>query len=99
MECNICKKEYASLSKVPLGKLCNVWACDECLRIIEKLKKQSTMEKVEFRVLRFEDSRSSQSELEIGGVYTGEIDKNRVYFTDQAGDNWTFYLNDTCELV
>ncbi|MDI9863511.1 hypothetical protein QM480_04200 [Flectobacillus sp. DC10W] len=57
------------------------------------------MEKVEFKVLRFEDSRSSQSELEIGGIYTGEIDKNRVYYTDQTGDNWIFYINDTCELV
>lgn len=57
------------------------------------------MEKVSFRILCFEDSRSTLSELEIGSIYTGEIEQNRVYYTDQAGDNWTFYVNDTCELV
>lgn len=57
------------------------------------------MDKVTFKVLRFEDSRSSQSELEIGGIYTGEIYKNIVYYTDQTGDTWAFYVNDTCELV
>ncbi len=57
------------------------------------------MDKVTFKVLRFEDSRSSSSELEIGRTYLGQIDKNKVYYTDQAGDNWIFYINDTCEIV
>lgn len=57
------------------------------------------MKMIFFRVLRFEDSRSSSSELEIGRTYLGQIDKNKVYYTDKAGDNWIFYINDTCEIV
>ncbi len=33
MKCNICKKESLFLSRtVPLGKKCNVWACEKCLK-------------------------------------------------------------------
>ena len=58
--------------------------------------------KVKFRVLKLEDSRSDGSEIEVGNVYTGETsrkDLDRVFYTDRTGDEWIFYVGDTCEIA
>lgn len=56
---------------------------------------------LKFEITRFEDSRKTLCELEINGIYYGELDESgkRVYYTDQAGVNWIFYVGDTCNLI
>ena len=54
-----------------------------------------------FEIFAFNDSRKILCELEIGGTYRGELDESgqRVYYTDQAGVDWVFYVDDTCKLI
>jgi len=59
------------------------------------------MQAVRFRVLSIEDKRSTNSEIQVGGTYIGEANdlRNRVYYTDNAGVDWIFYVDDTCEIL
>ncbi|MBA4848986.1 hypothetical protein [Emticicia sp. BO119] len=59
------------------------------------------MSVTKFSVLKLDDARSHGSELELNGVYIGELDESKslVYFTDKAEDEWFFYIGDSCELV
>ena len=59
------------------------------------------MQAVRFRVLSIEDKRSTNSEIQVCGTYIGEANdlRNRVYYTDNAGDDWIFYVDDTCEIL
>ncbi|NBA78595.1 hypothetical protein [Flectobacillus sp. BAB-3569] len=59
------------------------------------------MDAVRFRVLAIEGKRSTNSDIQVGGTYVGEANdlRNRVYYTDQAGDDWIFYVDDTCEII
>ncbi len=55
---------------------------------------------VKFKVLKLEDPRKTESELFVGNVYEGLMtDDYRVQFKDRAGVDWTFYIDDTCEIV
>mgnify|MGYP006190967937 FL=1 len=47
------------------------------------------MDAVRFRVLAIEGKRSTNSDIQVGGTYVGEANdlRNRVYYTDQAGDD------------
>ena len=56
---------------------------------------------VKFKVTKIIDARKDNSEIEVDGIYTGMVSKNRkrVYYTDNAGCNWAFYPGDTCEII
>lgn len=57
------------------------------------------MSKVKFKVLELIDHRSEGSELEVGNVYTGKVENDKVYYQDKTGDDWIFYPGDTCEIM
>jgi hypothetical protein len=59
------------------------------------------MDAVRFRVLSIEGKRSTNSDIQVGETYVGEANdhRNRVYYTDTAGDDWIFYVDDTCEII
>lgn len=59
------------------------------------------MQTIRFRLLSIDEPRSSQSDLEVGGIYIGEVNdlRNRVYYTDKAGDEWVFYIGNNCEIL
>lgn len=58
---------------------------------------------VKFKVLQIIDKRNWNSSLEEGNVYFGKKDFNRediVWWTDpQNGQEWVFYVGDTCEIL
>lgn len=58
--------------------------------------------KVIFQVTSFSDLRKDKSSLVVGSRYEGTYrHSNRsVWWTDpQNGQNWVFWVNDTCQLV
>lgn len=57
--------------------------------------------KVDFIPTAFIDPRKFNSELEIGEVFSGMINKEKtmVYYTDNAETEWVFYVNETCQLL
>lgn len=59
------------------------------------------MKIVKFKVLKLEDPRKTESELEVGAIYLGMLTTNQymISFTDRAGVDWIFYVDDTCEIV
>ncbi|MDR1926944.1 MAG: hypothetical protein LBQ13_04710 [Endomicrobium sp.] len=58
------------------------------------------MKEVKFKVTKITDSRKSGSTLELGKIYEGFQDNyNRVHWKDFNGDEWVFWVNDTCELI
>lgn len=56
---------------------------------------------VNFEVLKLEDIRKTGSTLAIGKVLRGLYyeSSNTVFFSDQNGQDWTFYVNDTCRII
>lgn len=55
---------------------------------------------IKFKVLRLEDSRKTNSTLEVGSIYTGTLyPDNCVYFTDINEQQWCFYIGDTCSII
>lgn len=56
---------------------------------------------VNFEVLKLEDIRKTGSTVAIGKVLRGLYyeSSNTVFFSDQNGQDWTFYVNDTCRII
>lgn len=56
---------------------------------------------VSFEVLRIEDTRKTGSTVAIGKVLKGLYyeSSNTVFFSDENGQDWTFYVNDTCRII
>lgn len=56
---------------------------------------------VTFAVLKVEDTRKTGSTVEIGKVLKGFYYENcnTVYFSDINGQDWSFYVNDTCKII
>lgn len=60
-----------------------------------------TMEVI-FKVTKLEDSRKSNSSLEIGKTYPGilNLNTNAIFWEDPSnGQSWVFWVSDTCEIV
>ncbi|WP_332453791.1 hypothetical protein [Chryseobacterium aquaticum] len=56
---------------------------------------------VNFEILKLEDIRKTGSTVAIGKVLRGLYyeSSNTVFFSDQNGQDWTFYVNDTCRII
>lgn len=56
---------------------------------------------VNFEILKLEDIRKTGSTVAIGKVLKGLYyeSSNAVFFSDQNGQDWTFYVNDTCRII
>ena len=56
--------------------------------------------KVKFKVTDVFDHAKQGSEVEEGAILIGELDAHdRIYYTDNVGSDWAFYVNDTCQIV
>jgi hypothetical protein len=58
-----------------------------------------TTGKVYFLVTDIIDKRNWGSTLELGQVYTGILDGNKIHWDDVNEQSWVFYVGQTCELV
>ncbi|WP_139423882.1 hypothetical protein [Chryseobacterium mulctrae] len=56
---------------------------------------------VSFEVLKVEDTRKTGSTVAVGRILTGLCyeSSNTVFFSDDNGQDWTFYVGDTCEIL
>lgn len=56
---------------------------------------------VKFEVLKIEDIRKTGSTVSVGKVLKGLYYKNSntVFFSDDNGQDWTFYVGDTCKII
>lgn len=56
---------------------------------------------VNFEVLKLEDIRKTGSTVAIGKVLRGLYyeSSNTISFSDENGQDWTFYVNDTCRII
>lgn len=56
---------------------------------------------VRFKVTEIIDSRKEGSTIELDKIYTGQRDgnSNRIYFDDVNGQQWTFWIGTSCELI
>ncbi|SHN00846.1 hypothetical protein SAMN05444360_12624 [Chryseobacterium carnipullorum] len=56
---------------------------------------------VNFEILKLEDIRKTGSTVAIGKVLRGLYyeSSNTAFFSDQNGQDWTFYVNDTCRII
>lgn len=56
---------------------------------------------VRFEVLKVEDTRKTGSTVSTGKVLRGLYyeSSNTVYFSDDNGQDWTFYVDDTCKII
>lgn len=55
---------------------------------------------VKFKVTEICDTRKSGSSVELNALLEGSFDgKNSVFYNDVNGQEWVFYVGDTCELV
>lgn len=56
---------------------------------------------VKFEVLEVIDTRKSGSTVAVGEILKGLYypNSNTIYFSDSNGQDWTFYVNDTCRII
>lgn len=56
---------------------------------------------VRFEVLKVEDTTKTGSTVSVGKVLRGLYyeSSNTVFFSDQNGQDWTFYVGDTCKII
>jgi len=55
---------------------------------------------VSFVVTKIEEPRKHGSILEIGGQYIGTLQGKSILWTDPgSGQDWSFYHQDTCEII
>lgn len=56
---------------------------------------------VSFEVLKVEDIRKTGSTVAIGRILRGLYyeSSNTVFFSDDNGQDWTFYVGDTCKII
>lgn len=55
---------------------------------------------VRFKVLAIEDSRKTNSTLEVGSNYLGTLyAADCIYFMDINEQEWCFYVGDTCSII
>lgn len=56
---------------------------------------------VSFEVLKVEDTRKTGSIVALGRVLKGLFyeSSNTVFFSDENGQDWTFYVGDTCNIL
>lgn len=56
---------------------------------------------VTFEVLKVEDTRKTGSTVAVGRVLKGLFyeSSNTVFFSDENGQDWTFYVGDTCKIL
>lgn len=56
---------------------------------------------VTFEVLKVEDTRKTGSTVAVGRVLKGLLyeSSNTVFFSDENGQDWTFYVGDTCKIL
>lgn len=54
-----------------------------------------------FEVLKVEDTRKIGSTVAVGKILRGLYyeNSNTVYFSDDNGQDWTFYVDDTCKII
>lgn len=54
-----------------------------------------------FEVLNVEDTTKTGSTVSVGKVLRGLYyeSSNTVFFSDQNGQDWTFYVGDTCKII
>lgn len=56
---------------------------------------------VKFEVLKIEDTRKTGSTVAIGKILSGLYyeSSNTIFFSDENGQDWTFYVGDTCKII
>jgi hypothetical protein len=56
---------------------------------------------VKFEVLKIEDTRKTGSTIAIGKILRGLYyeSSNTIFFSDENGQDWTFYVGDTCKII
>lgn len=56
---------------------------------------------VSFEVLKVEDIRKTGSTVAVGRILRGLYyeSSNTVFFSDDNGQDWTFYVGDTCKII
>ena len=56
---------------------------------------------VKFKVTEVCDIAKQGSEVAVGNILKGELEKgnHRIFYTDKANCQWIFYVGDTCEIV
>ncbi len=61
----------------------------------------NTPKYVTFEVLKVEDTRKTGSTVAVGRVLKGLFyeSSNTVFFSDDNGQDWTFYVGDTCKIL
>lgn len=61
----------------------------------------NTPKYVTFEVLKIEDTRKTGSTVAVGRVLKGLFyeSSNTVFFSDENGQDWTFYVGDTCNIL
>ncbi len=61
----------------------------------------NTPKYVSFEVLKVGDIRKTGSTVAIGRILRGLYyeSSNTVFFSDDNGQDWTFYVGDTCKII
>lgn len=59
------------------------------------------MQQVEFQIVKILDSRKSGSIIEVGAIYTGDLDPTGrcIWFSEPNGQEWVFYIGESCTIV